>query len=70
MFTRIGIVGAGAIGAVVGGYLTRAGRDVTLIEQPAHVEAIRQRGLRLSGPDGEHTIKVRALHVHEAQAER
>jgi len=69
MFTRIGIVGAGAIGAVVGGYLTRAGRDVTLIEQwPAHVEAIRQRGLRLSGPDGEHTVKVRALHVHETQA--
>ena len=28
--TRIGILGAGAIGCVVGGMLTRAGRDVTL----------------------------------------
>jgi 2-dehydropantoate 2-reductase len=69
MFNRIGIVGAGAIGAVVGGYLTRAGRDVTLIEQwPAHVDAIRQRGLRLTGPDGEHTVQLRVLHVHEAQS--
>ena len=27
---RIGIIGAGAIGSVVGGLLTKAGRDVTL----------------------------------------
>jgi 2-dehydropantoate 2-reductase len=69
MFTRIGIVGAGAIGAIVGGRLARAGQDVTLLEQwPEHVEAIRGQGLRLSGPDGEETVKVRALHLHEAQA--
>ena len=69
MFTRIGIVGAGAIGAIVGGRLTRAGVDVTLLEQwPEHVEAIRRQGLRLSGPEGEDTVKVRALHLHEAQA--
>jgi ketopantoate reductase len=29
---RIGIIGAGAIGSVVGGLLTKAGRDVTLID--------------------------------------
>jgi len=29
---RIGIVGAGAIGCVVGGMLTRAGHDVTFID--------------------------------------
>ncbi|PYM18594.1 MAG: hypothetical protein DMD78_27265, partial [Candidatus Rokuibacteriota bacterium] len=29
---RIGIIGAGAIGCVVGGMLTKAGRDVTLID--------------------------------------
>ena len=39
MITRIGIMGAGAIGSVVGGMLTRAGHDVTLIDQwPAHVD--------------------------------
>jgi 2-dehydropantoate 2-reductase len=69
MFNRIGIVGAGAIGAIVGGLLTRAGRDVTLIEQwPEHVEAMRRQGLRLSGGPSDLTIKVRALHLHEAQS--
>ena len=69
MNARIGIVGAGAIGCVVGGLLARAGEDVTLIDQwPEHVEAIRRRGLRLAGTCGEHTIPIRALHLHEAQA--
>jgi 2-dehydropantoate 2-reductase len=67
MIERIGIVGVGAIGSVVGGLLTRAGRDVTLIDQwPAHVEAMRTHGLRLSGTVGELLIPVKAVHVHEA----
>ena len=68
MSMRIGIIGAGAIGSVVGGLLTRAGRDVTLIDQwPEHVEAMKRDGLRLSGTCGEHRIPVKALHIHEAQ---
>jgi len=68
MNTRIGIIGAGGIGSVVGGLLTKAGHDVTLIDQwPEHVEAMKTRGLRLSGTCGEHTIPVKALHIHEAQ---
>lgn len=66
---RIGIVGAGAIGCVVGGLLTRAGRDVTLIDQwPEHVDTMKRKGLRLSGTCGEHVIPVTACHLHEAQA--
>jgi 2-dehydropantoate 2-reductase len=66
---RIAIIGAGAIGSVVGGMLTKAGRDVTLVDQwPEHVEAMRGRGLRLSGTCGEHVIPVKALHVHELQS--
>ncbi len=69
MITRIGIVGAGAIGCVVGGLLTKAGRDVTLIDQwPEHVETMKARGLRLSGTSGEHLIPVTALHIHEVQS--
>jgi len=65
---RIGIIGAGAIGCVVGGLLTKAGRDVTLVDQwPEHVEIMKQRGLRLSGTCGDHTIPVKALHIHELQ---
>jgi 2-dehydropantoate 2-reductase len=68
MIKRIGIVGAGAVGSVVGGLLTKAGHDVTLIDQwPDHVEAMRRRGLHLSGTCGDHLVKVKALHLHEAQ---
>ena len=65
---RIGIMGAGAIGSIVGGLLTRAGRDVTLVDQwPEHVEAMKARGLKLSGPWGEYVVPVKALHIHELQ---
>ncbi|MBI3824973.1 MAG: ketopantoate reductase family protein [Candidatus Rokubacteria bacterium] len=71
MTTRIGIIGSGAIGSVVGGMLTRAGHDVTLIDQwPDHVEAMKKVGLRLSGSCGEHLVPVKAIHLHEAQGIR
>jgi 2-dehydropantoate 2-reductase len=53
----------------VGGLLTRAGHDVTLIDQwPEHVEAMKKHGLRLSGTCGDHVVRVKALHLHEAQS--
>ena len=65
---RIVIIGAGAIGGVVGGLLSKAGRDVTLVDQwPEHVELMKARGIRLSGTCGEHQIPVKALHIHELQ---
>lgn len=70
MTPRIAIVGAGAIGSVVGGLLTRAGVDVTLVDQWAdHVDAMQRDGLRLSiaGHD-EITVPVRALQIHELQS--
>ena len=64
--TRIGIIGAGAIGCVVGGLLARAGHDVTLADPwPEHIEQIRTAGLRLSGSCGEHLVPMPALHLHE-----
>ena len=65
---RIGIIGAGAIGSVVGGLLTKAGHDVTMADQwPEHVEQMRKHGLRLSGTCGDHVIPVNAIHIHEMQ---
>jgi len=53
----------------VGGLLTKAGHDVTLIDQwPEHVEAMKTRGLKLSGTCGEHLIPVKAVHIHELQS--
>jgi 2-dehydropantoate 2-reductase len=68
MITRIAVLGAGAIGSVVGGMLSRAGHDVTLIDQwPEHIEAMKAKGLRLSGTIGDFVVPVRALHLHELQ---
>jgi 2-dehydropantoate 2-reductase len=39
-----------------------------LIDQwPAHVEAMKTRGLRLSGTIGDFVVPVKALHIHELQ---
>jgi 2-dehydropantoate 2-reductase len=66
---RIGIMGAGAIGCNVGGMLTRAGHDVTFIDQwPAHVEKMKADGLKLSGSWPDYVIPVKALHLYEAQS--
>ena len=47
---RIAVYGAGAVGAYVGGYMTRDGRDVTLIDPwEEHVTLMRDPGLQLSG---------------------
>ncbi len=46
---RVVVMGAGAIGSLFGGLLARAGHDVTLVGRPAHVAAIRRRGLRIGG---------------------
>lgn len=72
MIQRIGIIGAGAIGSVVGGCLTKAGVDVTLIDQwPEHIETIRAKGLRLSGTIGDQVVpNVKAIHIHELQSVR
>jgi 2-dehydropantoate 2-reductase len=57
---KIAIIGAGAIGGLVGAKLALAGEDVTFIVRGRNLSAIRERGIRLVTADGhEHT----ALHV-------
>ena len=67
---KIVIVGAGAVGAYVGGYLAKAGHDVTMIDGwPDNVNAINQNGLTLTGlTDAEcFTTPARAMHIAEVQ---
>lgn len=54
---RIAILGAGGLGSVFGGLLALKGVEVTLIARPAHAEAIRKNGLKLTGIRGEHIIR-------------
>jgi len=63
------IVGAGSVGAFIGATMARSGRHVTLIDQwPAHIDAIKQHGVRVDGTSGEFTVPVKALHIHEVQS--
>jgi 2-dehydropantoate 2-reductase len=49
---KIAVVGAGAIGGYLGGWLSAAGEDVTFIARGANLEAIRGKGMRVIGEDG------------------
>ena len=61
-------VGAGAIGSYIGSFLSRAGHDVTLVDPWAEqVEAIRQRGISVTGPHDPFVARPTAVHLHEAQ---
>jgi 2-dehydropantoate 2-reductase len=51
------VLGAGAIGSVFGGFLAKAGHHVRLIARPAHLEAIKQRGLIIEGIWGRHVVQ-------------
>jgi 2-dehydropantoate 2-reductase len=63
---RIAVLGAGANGASIGADLTRAGHDVTLIEQwPAHVEAMRAHGVRIEMPEVTLEVPVTVKHLCE-----
>jgi 2-dehydropantoate 2-reductase len=62
--TRIAVVSAGAIGSSIAADLTEANLDVTIIDQwPAHVEAMRSKGLRITMPDRVLHVDVNAHHV-------
>jgi 2-dehydropantoate 2-reductase len=50
------VAGAGALGSVFGGFLRQAGRAVTLLGRPAHLEAIAARGLGIGGLWGDHLV--------------
>jgi len=68
MSKRIVFMGAGAVGGYIGGHFARIGEDVTLIDPwPEHIEYIKHNGIHLSGTQGEHTIRLKALHLHEVQ---
>jgi len=59
---QLTIIGAGAIGGTIGAHLIRDGHDVLLCDaDPAHVEAINERGLTICGPVENFTVRARAV---------
>ena len=53
---KIAVIGAGAIGGLVGGKLALAGEDVTFIVRGDNLAAIGERGMRLIASDGSQQI--------------
>jgi 2-dehydropantoate 2-reductase len=64
MNRKIAVLGAGAMGSSVSADLTRAGYDVTVVDQwPAQVEALKASGLRIEMTNGVLETPIRALHL-------
>jgi 2-dehydropantoate 2-reductase len=59
---KICVVGAGAIGGLLAAKFALAGEDVTVIDQGAHLAAIKKNGLTLEWHDGKvQTAKMKAV---------
>ncbi len=64
MSPRIAVFGTGANGSCIAANLIDAGHDVTSIDQwPEHVETMRRDGLRITMPESELRVRVRAHHL-------
>ena len=61
MSLKILIFGAGAIGSLIGGFLTKSGLDVTLIGREKHIKAIREKGLEIQSPLGDFSVNPKAF---------
>ena len=58
---RIAILGSGGVGGYFGGRLAAAGSDVSFVARGAHLDALRERGLRILSAQGDiHLPTVRA----------
>src|SRR3982750_2153820 len=58
---KIAIVGTGAMGSVYAALFASAGHEVWAIDRwREHVDAMREKGLRLEGASGDRTVRVQA----------
>jgi 2-dehydropantoate 2-reductase len=65
---RFIVYGAGAIGGAIGGRLSQAGHDVSLVARGDHLRVLQDDGLTLVSPDGSATLRLPAIG-HPAEAD-
>src|SRR6187399_687647 len=58
---RFVVLGAGAVGGVVGGRLHQHGHEVVLVARGDHLREIRRAGLRIESPADVVTVAVPAV---------
>lgn len=60
------VAGTGGVGGSIAGFLALAGKDVTCIARDAHLQAIREQGLKLkSDLKGTHSLQIPAYTSEE-----
>jgi len=59
------VIGAGGTGGAIGGFLARAGKDVTLIARGQHLAAMREGGLCFEAVDETYSVPVQAYTMDE-----
>jgi 2-dehydropantoate 2-reductase len=64
------VVGAGAVGGVVGGLLADAGEEVVLVARGPHLDALRAHGLRVRTPNRDVGVTCEAVSTVEDAAIR
>lgn len=67
--TKIAIIGGGAIGSVMAGYLTQAGEEVILVGKKDQVLSINEKGLTIEGVRGKKTVSVKAVERLEEEVD-
>lgn len=65
---KIGVIGAGAIGGLLGAKFAAAGHDVTLVARGPNLHAIQRNGMRLQMADGSE-VQARSLRAVGTVAE-
>ena len=68
------IIGAGGTGGILGFYMTKAGKDVTLIARNAHLEAMQKQGLSVQKMWTNETetilVSAESMESYEAKGEK
>ena len=59
------VIGAGGTGGAIGGFMAKAGKDVTLIARGAHLQKMLLDGLHFETVDGEFTVPVQACTMDD-----
>ena len=57
---RIAVIGAGGLGGYFGARLCSGGADVHFLARGRHLQAMREHGLRITGPEPMHVARVNA----------
>lgn len=62
---KYAVIGAGGTGGGIGGFLAKAGKDVTLIARGEHLARIQMFGLRFETLEGAFTVPAKACTMEE-----